>query len=132
MGDVLPFKRDHTLCRFNEPQDRAPSRRFSTTTFPYEPQGFTFLQSKVDVINGIDIADYFGENPSLDREMLLQMLHFKQRCLSHAVLLLQDGRLLLYPLEFLMIQPAGRIMLRSDLIERRLFFFTYGHDFWTA
>src|SRR5215468_1620858 len=132
MGDVLPFKRDYTVCRFNEPQDRAPSRRFATTTFPHETESFAFPQGKVDVINGIDIPDRFGEYPSLNREMLLQMLHVKQRCLSHAVFLLQDGRLLLYPLEFLMIQPAGRIVLRSDLIERRLFFFAYGHNFRTA
>src|SRR5947208_16980524 len=105
MGDVLPFKRDHTLCRFNEPQDRAPSRRFSTTTFPYEPQGFTFLQSKVDVINGIDIADYFGENPSLDREMLLQMLHFKQRCLSYASLLHMYMLFVLVLCDFVLHQP---------------------------
>jgi hypothetical protein len=132
VGDVLPLEIDRTVRRFNEPQDRAPSSRFSTTTFPYETQGFPFLQGKVDVINGVDIPDRFREHSPLDWEMLLQMLHFKQRCLSHAVFLLQDGRLLLYPLEFLMIQPAGRIMLRSDLIERRLFFFAYGHDFWTA
>jgi hypothetical protein len=29
--------------------------------------------------------------------MLLQMFHLKQQGLSHAVLLLQDGRLWLYP-----------------------------------
>ena len=96
-GDVLPLKRNCAIRRFDEPQDRTSGGRFATATFPNEAEGFPFGQGEVDIIDSIDIPDRFGEHTSLDREMLLQMFHLKQWGLSHAVLLLQDGRLWLYP-----------------------------------
>ncbi len=51
--DVLPVEDDAAVGRIAQAQQGLPGRRFATTGFADQPEGFPFLDGKGDAIDGL-------------------------------------------------------------------------------
>jgi len=68
---VDAVKSDFSRVGLDQAQDRTAGRRFATSRFTDEAEGFAAEDGKADVVHGFHMSRYAGENALLQREILL-------------------------------------------------------------
>jgi hypothetical protein len=85
-GDVLAFEDDLARCRLDEAEDAPAGGGLATSRLAHQPQRLALLNGEGHVVHGVDARHLPREEPTPDREVLLEVLDLEERSLSHGVL----------------------------------------------
>ena len=83
---VLTLEGDLARGRLDEAEDAAASGGLAAARLAHQPQRLALEDAERHVIDGVDARDLSGEEPTPDREVLLEVLDLEQRCLGHIVM----------------------------------------------
>ena len=77
IGHVAAVEADRALGRVDQPEHGAPDGGLAAAGLADQPERLAGADMEAHAIDGIDLAGIAGEQPLLDREVLLQPLHLQ-------------------------------------------------------